>query len=122
VSLGEKIDVGDKVAVTGGGNVAIDSARTALRLGAREVTIIYRRTRAEMPASPEEVEAALEENIKMLFLATPNKVSRSNNHLLLTCSKMELGEPDESGRRRRWWSGGLHPGIRFFYRSHWAGP
>ena len=61
--------MGDKVAVIGGGNVAIDSARTALRLGVKEVTIIYRRTRTEMPASPEEVEAALEEGVNIIFLA-----------------------------------------------------
>jgi NADPH-dependent glutamate synthase beta subunit-like oxidoreductase len=62
-SFGEKVRLGDKVAVIGGGNVAIDAARTALRLGTKDVTIIYRRTRAEMPASPEEVEGALEEGV-----------------------------------------------------------
>jgi NADPH-dependent glutamate synthase beta subunit-like oxidoreductase len=67
-NLGVKVNVGNKVAVIGGGNVAIDSARVALRLGAKEVSILYRRTRAEMPASPEEVEAALEEGINIVFL------------------------------------------------------
>jgi NADPH-dependent glutamate synthase beta subunit-like oxidoreductase/NAD-dependent dihydropyrimidine dehydrogenase PreA subunit len=100
VSLGQKVELGSRVAVIGGGNVAIDSARTALRIGSTDITIVYRRTRAEMPASPEEVEAALEENIKILFLSSPVKISRVNNHLQLTCNKMELGEPDESGRRR----------------------
>jgi NADPH-dependent glutamate synthase beta subunit-like oxidoreductase len=100
VNLGEKVDVGDRVAVIGGGNVAIDSARGALRLGAREVSIIYRRTRAEMPASPEEVEAALEENIEIEFLAAPVKISQKDGRLVLTCNRMELGEPDASGRRR----------------------
>jgi NADPH-dependent glutamate synthase beta subunit-like oxidoreductase len=100
VNLGEKADVGKKVAVIGGGNVAIDSARVALRLGAKDVHIIYRRTRAEMPASPEEVEAALEEKIKIDFLTGHVKVSQKNGRLVLTCNRMELGEPDASGRRR----------------------
>jgi len=100
VSLDEKIDLGKKVAVIGGGNVAIDCARTALRLGADEVTIVYRRTRAEMPASPEEVDAAIHEKINILFLAAPLKVSKKDNDLILTCNRMELGEPDASGRRR----------------------
>ncbi len=100
VSLGESLPVGNKVAVIGGGNVAIDGARTALRLGAKEVSIIYRRTRAEMPASPEEVEAALAENIDIVFLANPIKISRPGGKLTMTCSRMELGEPDASGRRR----------------------
>ena len=100
VNLGVKVNVGERVAVIGGGNVAIDSARVALRLGAKKVNIIYRRTRAEMPASPEEVEAALEEGIEIVFLAAPLKISRSNGKLSLTCNRMELGEPDASGRRR----------------------
>ncbi len=100
VSLGEKIEVGDKVAVVGGGNVAIDGARTALRLGASEVNILYRRTRAEMPASPEEVEAALDEGIEMVFLTAPVSIDMHNGRLSLTCNRMELGEPDASGRRR----------------------
>ncbi|MFC2007690.1 FAD-dependent oxidoreductase [Chloroflexota bacterium] len=100
VSLGEKVDVGDKVAVIGGGNVAIDSARAALRLGAKEVSIMYRRTRAEMPASPEEVEAALQENIEMTFLSAPISISQQDGRLILTCNFMELGEPDASGRPR----------------------
>jgi formate dehydrogenase beta subunit len=100
INLGNKVDVGKKVAVIGGGNVAIDSARVALRLGARDVTIIYRRTRAEMPASPEEVEAALEENIKIEYLTGHLKVRQTNNKLIMTCNRMELGEPDASGRRR----------------------
>ena len=100
VNLGEKIDLGKEVAVVGGGNVAIDSARTALRLGAQNVTILYRRTRAEMPASPEEVEAALEEKINIVYLAAPVKISQSNDRLEVICVRMELGEPDASGRRR----------------------
>jgi formate dehydrogenase beta subunit len=100
VNLGKKVDVGKKVAVIGGGNVAIDSARVALRLGAQEVTIVYRRTRAEMPASPEEVEAALEEKIKIEFLTGHLKVRQEGGHLVMTCNRNELGEPDASGRRR----------------------
>jgi formate dehydrogenase beta subunit len=100
VNLGNEVEVGQKVAVIGGGNVAIDSARVALRLGAREVTIVYRRTRAEMPASPEEVEAALDESIKIEYLTGHLKVSQHNGKLTMTCNRMELGEPDASGRRR----------------------
>jgi len=100
VNLGKKVDPGDEVAVIGGGNVAIDSARTALRFGTKKVTIIYRRTRAEMPASPEEVEAALEEKVNIIYLAAPVKISRDGSRLELTCNRMELGEPDASGRRR----------------------
>jgi len=100
VSLGRKVDLGNKVAVIGGGNVAIDCARTALRFGAREVVIVYRRTRVEMPASPEEVDAALEEGVKITFLAAPIKIGKEDSRLRLTCNRMELGEPDASGRRR----------------------
>jgi NADPH-dependent glutamate synthase beta subunit-like oxidoreductase len=99
-NLGQKINVGQRVAVIGGGNVAIDAARVSLRIGARQVTIVYRRTRAEMPASPEEVEAAVEEGIEILFLAAPVSMDRAGNKLKMTCQRMELGEPDASGRRR----------------------
>jgi formate dehydrogenase beta subunit len=99
-NLGVKVNVGQSVAVIGGGNVAIDGARVALRLGAKDVRILYRRTRAEMPASTEEVEAAMEEGINIDFLTGHVKVSRKDNHLVLTCNRMELGEPDASGRRR----------------------
>jgi len=99
-NLGAKIDLGNRVAVIGGGNVAIDSARVALRLGAKEVDILYRRTRAEMPASAEEVEATLEEGINIVFLIGHLKVVPKGRRLVLTCNRMELGEPDASGRRR----------------------
>jgi NADPH-dependent glutamate synthase beta subunit-like oxidoreductase len=99
VNLGKKIDVGQKVCVIGGGNVAIDGARVALRLGAKDVRILYRRTRAEMPASAEEVEAALEEGIKIDFLTGHLKVAQKNGKLVLTCNRNALGEPDASGRR-----------------------
>ncbi len=100
VNLGKQVAMGKRVAVIGGGNVAIDSARVALRLGAENVTIIYRRTRAEMPASPEEVEAALEEKINIEFLTGHLKVRQESGHLVMTCNRNELGEPDASGRRR----------------------
>jgi len=100
VNLGRKIDTGNRVAVIGGGNVAIDAARVSLRTGAKKVVIVYRRTRAEMPASPEEVEAALEEGIEIMFLAAPVRIDRTGKTLNLACIRMELGEPDASGRRR----------------------
>jgi formate dehydrogenase (NADP+) beta subunit len=99
-NLGEKVAVGTKVGVVGGGNVAIDAARMALRFGAKEVTMFYRRTRAEMPAAAEEVEAALNEGIKIEFLTAPAKVTRENNTLKYFCTRMKLGEPDASGRPR----------------------
>jgi len=100
VSLGRKIEVGNKVAVIGGGNAAIDSARTALRLGAKEVTIVYRRTQAEMPASPEEIEEALAEGAHIDFLAAPSRITSHDGRVELECIRMELGAIDASGRRR----------------------
>jgi NADPH-dependent glutamate synthase beta subunit-like oxidoreductase/coenzyme F420-reducing hydrogenase delta subunit/Pyruvate/2-oxoacid:ferredoxin oxidoreductase delta subunit len=100
VNLGLRPSVGPRVAVVGGGNVAIDAARTALRLGAKEVKILYRRSRAEMPADPAEVEQALEEGVEILFLVTPVKIAREDQHLRVTCVRLTLGEPDASGRRR----------------------
>jgi formate dehydrogenase beta subunit len=100
VNLGGKVKLGDKLAVIGGGNAAIDASRSALRLGAKEATIIYRRTRAEMPASPEEVDEALHEGVKVIFLTAPSKIIPENAQLKLECIRMELGEPDATGRRR----------------------
>ncbi len=100
VNLGEKIDVGKGVAVIGGGNVAADSARSALRLGAETVTILYRRTRAEMPAYEEEIEAALEEGVQIEYLVAPVKIDKADGRLEITFIRMKLGEPDDSGRRR----------------------
>lgn len=100
VSLNVEVELGDRLAVIGGGNAAVDSARTALRLGVSEVTIFYRRSRAEMPASDSEVEEALREGIDIIFLAAPGKITRWNGILRLECVRMELGEPDASGRRR----------------------
>jgi len=90
------------VAVFGGGNVAMDSARTALRLGAENVYLVYRRSKKEMPARIEEVEHAEEEGVKMLLLQNPMKLIGDTNGWVkeVECIKMELGEPDESGRRR----------------------
>ncbi len=100
VNLGLKPSLGENVALVGGGNVAIDAARTAARLGAKKVTILYRRSKVEMPADPTEVEQALEEGIKILYLVTPTEIERKNGQLHLTCVKMKLGEPDTSGRRQ----------------------
>jgi len=90
-----------KVAIVGGGDVAIDAARSALRLGADQVSILYRRTRREMPARVEEIEDALEEGIDIQFLVAPVEVVEKDGQVAgLKCINMELGEPDESGRRR----------------------
>jgi NADH-quinone oxidoreductase subunit F len=100
-NAGKKIDLGDKVAVIGGGNAAIDAARTALRLGSKEVTIIYRRTKNEMPADPEEVDSAIEEGIGIQMLAAPVEVISSDGKLKsIKAVRMRLGEFDASGRRR----------------------
>ncbi len=100
VNLGEKVNLKSDVVVIGGGNVAIDSARTAVRLGAKEVTVIYRRSRAEMPAYADEVERAFEEGVEIVFLAAPVKISQDSGKLNLTCIRTQLGEPDASGRRQ----------------------
>lgn len=89
-----------KVVVVGGGNSAIDAARTAIRSDAEEVTILYRRTRAEMPAHHEEVDAAEKEGVRLEILAAPTAVIAERGRLkALRCIRMELGEPDQSGRR-----------------------
>jgi NADH-quinone oxidoreductase subunit F len=100
VSLGNEPHVGNKVLVVGGGNVAIDAARSSIRLGAKDVTIIYRRTRAEMPAAEEEIDEAIAEKVNIVYLANPTKVSRTNGHLQVESIRMELGQMDQSGRRR----------------------
>ncbi|MFC1933763.1 NADPH-dependent glutamate synthase [Chloroflexota bacterium] len=96
------VKVGKRVAVIGGGNVAMDSARCALRLGAKEVHIIYRRSEAELPARREEVENAKEEGIQFKLLTNPKQfLGNEQNWVVgMECYEMELGEPDESGRRR----------------------
>ena len=92
---------GGKVAVVGGGNVAIDAARTALRLGAEKVYIVYRRSMEELPARKEEVEHAIEEGVEFLLLNNPVQILGDENGFVsgMECIKMELGEPDERGRR-----------------------
>jgi len=101
VLTGEDIDIGHNVVVVGGGNVAIDVARTALRNGSDEVFILYRRTKEEMPASKAEIHHLEEEGVRIEMLAAPVKVHSENGRLTgLECIRMELGEPDDSGRRR----------------------
>ncbi|MGD0780098.1 MAG: NAD(P)-binding protein [Dehalococcoidales bacterium] len=100
VNMGEKVDVDKRVAVIGGGNAAMDASRVARRLGA-EVKVIYRRSRSEMPASDEEVRAAEEEGIDIMFLTNPTRVIAEGGRVTrLECIKMKLREPDDSGRRR----------------------
>ncbi len=100
-TLGEETGLGKNVVIIGGGNTAIDAARTAVRLGTENVTIVYRRTRAEMPADDCEVRAALEEGVDIQYLAAPVKVTTQNGAMsAIECIRMELGEPDDSGRRR----------------------
>ena len=101
IAFGRRPIEGKKIAVIGGGNVAMDCVRSALRIGFDDVNLIYRRTEAEMPADPVEIEEAKEEGIKFNFLVQPIKILAENGKVSgLECLKMELGEPDESGRRR----------------------
>ena len=100
VNLGKKRFLGQRVAVVGGGDVAMDVVRTSLRLGSKEAFIVYRRSKEEMPASEEEIMETEEEGIKIHYLAAPKKVLGNNGKVKgLECIKMELGEPDESGRK-----------------------
>ena len=95
-----KAKVGEKMVVIGGGDVAVDAARTVLQMGAREVVILYRRSREEMPANPWGVREAENEGVKIQFLVTPMKILGKNRRVTaLECIKMSLGAPDESGRR-----------------------
>ena len=99
--LKRRIDIHGRVLVVGGGNTALDCARTALRLGVAEVRILYRRTRKEMPANETEIEEAEREGVKMDFLVAPVRVLRGEDGRVagMECIRMELGEPDQSGRR-----------------------
>jgi NADPH-dependent glutamate synthase beta subunit-like oxidoreductase len=100
VNEGKEIPLKEKILVVGGGNVAIDAARSAKRLGAKEVFIVYRRSRSEMPAIKSEVDEAEREGVKFCFLAAPIRALMNNGRLTgIQCIRMELGEPDESGRR-----------------------
>ena len=100
IYLVEKKKPADKVVIIGGGNAAMDAARTCIRLGCEEVHVSYRRTRAEMPAHPEEVEQALEEGVNIHFLTVPIKIGGNGKVEYLECLQAELGRPDASGRRR----------------------
>lgn len=101
INLGKSVKIGHKVVIVGGGNVAIDAARTALRFGSNEAIIAYRRTKEQMPAYREDVEAAEQEGIKIYYLTTPSKIVGRNDKVVgVECIRTELGEPDESGRRR----------------------
>lgn len=100
LNLGEKVEIGKRVAVIGGGNTAMDAARAARRLGS-DVTVVYRRSRAEMPAIAEEVDEAEEEGVHFHFLAAPVQVLCEGGRVRgMRCVRMQLGEPDASGRRR----------------------
>jgi NADPH-dependent glutamate synthase beta subunit-like oxidoreductase/uncharacterized ferredoxin-like protein len=98
VSLGRQVKVGQRVAVIGGGNAAMDAARTALRLGAKEVSILYRRTRAEMPAYADNVEQALREGVKIQFQFAISKINREKTGLVVECLRTECGPVGADGR------------------------
>ena len=101
VNLGERVHIGDRVAVIGGGNVAMDAVRTALRTGSKKPFIIYRRSRDEMPANDEEIVECEDEGIEIMTLTNPVRVIAENGRVsAVECLKMELGPPDDSGRRR----------------------
>ncbi len=101
INTGETIAIGKHVAVIGGGNTAVDCARTAKRLGSESVKLVYRRTREEMPAADEEIEALLHEGVEIEFLSAPVCFFGTNGKLAeMECIRMELGDADSSGRRR----------------------
>jgi formate dehydrogenase major subunit len=100
VMLNEEVSLGNKVAVIGGGNTAMDAARTAKRLGAEQVMVVYRREREQMPAQAIEVIEAEEEGVEFFLLAAPVKIEGNGKVEKMVCQKMQLGEPDASGRRR----------------------
>jgi len=100
INLKDRIDLGSEIAVIGGGNVAIDVARCALRIGVKKVTILYRRTIDQMPANDEEIDEAMHEGIEISYLVAPQKVLPGGKKLSVECIRMKLGEPDASGRAR----------------------
>ncbi len=101
IRLGRQVRVGQRVAIIGGGNVALDAARTALRLGADEAGIYYRRSRDEMPVTEVEYDEAITEGVQVNFLISPTRIVSDDWKVTgLQCTRMKLGEPDESGRRR----------------------
>jgi NADPH-dependent glutamate synthase beta subunit-like oxidoreductase len=100
IHLGKRVKIGNRVAVIGGGNVAIDVARSAIRLGAKSVRVYYRRSIKEMPAIPEEVEEAIQEGVRIHFLSSPVKIiERGGEAVGLECVRMRLTEPDQKGRK-----------------------
>ncbi|MGD9305344.1 MAG: FAD-dependent oxidoreductase [Desulfobacterales bacterium] len=98
VNQDQTVEIGNRIAVIGGGNTAIDAARSAIRLGVKEVNVFYRRTSAEMTAYEEEVGAAIFEGVAIEYLTTPVSVAQKNGNLEVTFTRMELGKPDASGR------------------------
>jgi len=100
INSGENVYLGEKVIVIGGGNTAVDVSRTALRLGAQEVTIVYRRSREEMPAIPEEIEEALAEGVHIKYLYAPVEMIQNKKTKRLKVQRMRLGDPGEDGRRK----------------------
>jgi len=100
INLGKKVKLGDRVGVIGGGNVAVDVARTALRVGSKKVVILYRRSRGEMPANPWEVKEVEKEGVEIQFLVAPKRILGEDKVTGIECIRMTLGEPDETGRRR----------------------
>ncbi|WP_162459100.1 FAD-dependent oxidoreductase [Desulfosarcina ovata] len=100
VNSGEKVDLGDRVAIIGGGNVAFDAARVSKRLGAKEVTIVYRRSEEEMPADAEEVKQAADEGINYMYLASPIRYELNGKKIRVECIRNKLKRPDASGRPR----------------------
>lgn len=100
VAMKNPVDIGERVAIVGGGNTAMDACRTAVRLGAKEVYVVYRRTRAEMPAEKIEIDEAQEEGVSFKFLCNPSEIIGENGRVkAIKLQKMELGEPDAGGRR-----------------------
>ena len=99
INLNGKVKMGEKVSIIGGGNTAIDVARSVIRLG-KKATILYRRSKEEMPAFEDEIMEAIEEGVKIRYLVNPIRIQQKDNMKRLECLRMELGEKDESGRRR----------------------
>ena len=99
INLSKKVKLGDKIAVIGGGNTAIDVARSVIRMG-KKATILYRRSKEEMPAFEDEIVDAIEEGVKIRYLVNPIHIQQKDSIKRLECLRMRLGEKDESGRRR----------------------
>jgi NADPH-dependent glutamate synthase beta subunit-like oxidoreductase len=112
INLSKKVKLGDKIAIIGGGNTAIDVARSVVRLG-KKATILYRRSKEEMPAFEEEMEEAVEEGVKIRYLVNPARIQQKDSLHRLECLRMELGEKDESGRRKPV----PIPGSNFFFEA-----